>query len=280
MMGRKIVQILLYPQAEGRRNYDEYKDPLRYFILNLNKIQGVYEFDFLDEPDEESAFSETFSEAEYDATALFARFSQEVRPQIQPMFRSNRRPEYWVNIISARLTSNYFWVTEENVLFITTDVWEKEYSPPSMFEYLVHSIFGGLLEMNHIPELGSHNELRGCIRDHTGYKPLRRFDIGVGYICDECEGAITGTFGASAYSEICNILERKWLGDTKTSGTVAYNLMHLFRFNIFKDSGFNKTEREKFGDFISNTFSQVSIQVIGAIIGAALIGYLIGYLHF
>src|SRR5687767_13718433 len=115
------------------------KEAFKYFILSLNKLQNSYEFFF---PDiNEFPFSEKICIHET-STAIFEDFI------------SNKKinAHYHIGIITSNFDSNFFFNSDENTAIITTDIWEKHFSPPSLFEYLLHCIICCLIYSQKLPD--------------------------------------------------------------------------------------------------------------------------------
>lgn len=221
------------------------KAACKYFILYLNKLQSTYEFSFPDIlkfPFEENKY------CEYDtANSILNDFA----------LKNGIITDHLIAITTNKFSNNYFFNNEEKNSVITTYVWDKYFSPPSLFEYLLHSIYCCLIySQKTLPNtvlskkaqminIGSHKDTRGCVADFTRNKSDDRIDIILGYICDEHKKEIKKFYGKNYLIETTNILERKWIGNINDKDSVAYNLKHIFKFDINKDSGFNKTNLEK-----------------------------------
>ncbi len=266
-MGRKTVAILL----ASTPNYAEFA--FKYFILTLNKVQNFYEFFFVETDDE--TLGNFYSQDYYESDNLFNSFSKTVRPKIEEAIDDT--PEYWISIITSRIGENLFFETQGKVSFITTDTWEKYYSPPSLFEYLSHCIISSLLFMNDDLDLESHNwETRGCCLDYTYEKMNDRVDISLGYICDECKKKIISNTSSKYFLEVKGIVSRGWIGDIDVFGSVAYNLKHFFKLDLTRDSGFNKSYWDKAkGQFYELPKSVIELGV-GSMIGILLTLLIIG----
>jgi hypothetical protein len=70
------------------------------------------------------------------------------------------------------------------------------------------------------------------------------------------------------------MISRSWIGSIDTPESVAYNLRRYFKFNIDKDSGFNKTFWEKARDHLPEAPKEIIVALISALIGA-IVGILI-----
>ena len=127
------------------------------------------------------------------------------------------------------------------------------------------------------PNIGSHEDTRGCIGDFTRIKIDDKADILLGYICEEHEKKIKLFYGEEYLKQILFVLERKWIGSIDEKGSVAYNLKHAYNFNINRDSGFNKTfwerSQDKFYEIPGNIVGEVLKVILTAIITYLLIKY-------
>lgn len=239
-------------------NFDKYA--FKYFILYVNKIQSVYEFCFLDVTN----FPFEKGVVDFDSShSRVARFVEE----------NKLIADHYIAIITNSFNNNFFFNAEKRTSVITTDIWDKHFSPPSLFEYLLHCIFTCLIySQNHSKEaelsddqmlinIGSHRDTRGCIADFTRQKYDDRIDIILGYICEEHSEEIRCYYGQEYLEQIQYVIERKWIGDIQEKESVAYNLKHIFKFDINKDSGFNKNWWEK----MQNKFYEIPGTLTGEI---------------
>ena len=211
-------------------------DPFKYFILSVNKVQNLFEFRFPNR-----GFD--VKHGPLSTKCLFKAMKDRIDEV--SLTQDCVTADYVIGIISTPIIDNIFWEVDSNNAIITTDVWERYFSPPSVFEYILHSIIGAILEMQSGGKIKSHRDTRGCIRDVTIMKRDDRLDIALGYLCDEHRGQITSIFGNDYTTSIECIIDLKWLGGQEKYGTVAHNLKHYFSYNILKDSGFRRTWWER-----------------------------------
>ena len=254
---RVLLSILSKP------NFDEYA--LEYFLLNLNRLQSLYEFAFAEFEEDPWIFHPNQS---YDLDSLLDLFSKQVKPK-QSMLE---KPTFWINIITSEINGDLFCITNDlNTGFVTTRQLDDFFSPPSIFEYIVHAILASLLQMDQQFGITSHPEIRGCLMDYTYVKENDRVDIGLGYLCDECKSTIDTKANKQIREELENLASRRWIGNATEFGSVAYNLRHFYRFDINRDSGFNKTLWER----ARESFSKASYQILLAAV-LAFITLLVG----
>jgi len=263
-VNRKTVSILLTSEPD----YDEFA--FKYFLLSLNKIQSYYEFVFPDIGDPD--INNYYCSDHYEEEELFNSFEKEVKSKIS----SEIIPDYFINVMTPSFGENLFFGCSGNVAFITTHEWEKYFSPPSLFEYLLHCIIGCLLYMRNIGLSGHKYDTKGCCLDYTYFKTNDRVDIALGYICDECRGKIIDRVDKEYFAEITRMINREWIGNINDFGSVAHNLKSFFRFNINRDSGFNKSSWDKVKDYFYGLPRDVIVLALGALIGI-LVTTLFGY---
>jgi hypothetical protein len=253
-------------------------DAFKYFILSLNKLQITYELFFPD-----------VTTYPYTDKKDKCNFNDSL-PTVERFIKGNKIiADYSICTITRGFDNNYFFNAGDSVAIITTDIWDKYFSPPSLFEYLMHCTLTCLIYSQKISkertlsdkalalEIGSHKETKGCIADFTRNKCDDRIDILLGYICDDHLKEIKEYYGDTYLNEIQKIIDRKWIGDIDEKGSVAYNLKHVFRLDINKDSGFNKTIWDKIRDKFYEIPGDLTGEVLKVILTAFITFLLIKY---
>jgi len=168
------------------------------------------------------------------------------------------------------------------VSLISSYLWGRKYSPPSLFEYLINSVlistlFSIFLYFGY--RLDFHvTESSGCIFDITGRKSDRKILVSNSNICPYCVFKIkelerkinTEKGDTSLYDIIKKVLAMDWIGDINKRNSPLYNLQRNYGYSIDRNSGFNKKWWEK---IIDNMIENVHEWTIGAIItvGTALL---------
>ncbi|RDC65459.1 hypothetical protein [Adhaeribacter pallidiroseus] len=253
-------------------NFD--KDAFMYFILYVNKIQSTYEFCFPD------VSSYPFEKEVVDYNTSPQKVNEFVK-------ENSIVADIFISIITSSFNNNYFFYADyHQPSIITTDIWDRHLSPPSLFEYLLHSIYSCLIYTQVLPndttltnkqlliKLDSHNDTRGCIADFTRQKYDDRIDIILGYICEEHTNDIKQFYGEGYLNDLQYVISRKWIGSIEEKESAAYNLKHIYKFDINKDSGFNKTLWDK----IKAKFYEIPGSLIAEIIKIILTAFLTYYL--
>jgi hypothetical protein len=222
----------------NKPNFNEYA--FKYFILSLNKCQNTYEFYF---PNIEKL---ELSKGKSDPNKWIESLNER-------LIKKRVEVDYFIIFIRNKLDKDLFAFPDEPGAVITSYHWQKIYSPPSLFEYLITSVYYCLiysqrkLSVSISPKQGSaslfdvHNETYGCYADAAIDRQDNRIDVAMGYLCDNHKEIIRNFYGDDFLNETVKILERKWIGNLDEKTSIAYNLKHYFNFNIYRDSGFNKT---------------------------------------
>ena len=181
----------------------------------------------------------------------------------------------------ATLTEN--GESQKLVGLITSKDWNKNFSPPSLFEYIALSVYiCGIYFLNYHYKgsLRPHKD-KGCIFDYTYYKPNKRISISNPGLCIGCnekledlELKIDGNLRYKKSNLLRNlesVLNNTWMGNPDEPNTPFYNLKRNYRYDIHRNSGFHKGEIEKFRDSIIDNLPQWTVgTVIAGIIGTIL----------
>ena len=256
----------------NKPDFNEYA--LKYFILSLNKNQNTYEFYF--------PYIKKFELA--DGKEDPQNWINSLR---HTLLGTKANFDYYIIIIQNRLMKDYFAYPDKIGAVITTYHWQKKYSPPSLFEYLISSIYYSLIYSQKKPSISIssnnntsssfdvHDDTRGCYADAATDRNDNRIDVAMGYICDYHKEIIISFYGIDYFNETMKILERKWIGNLDDKNSIAYNLKHYFNFNINRDSGFNKTLweniRGKFYDIPGSLLSEAFKAIVLALIALLLV---------
>jgi hypothetical protein len=195
--------------------------------------------------------------------------------------------DYWIGITSESIGENYFFRTRRGTFkdrilsVLTSEYWERDYSPPSVFEYIVISTFICTLEclsLDFRKELThpamNHYETRGCLFDFTSDKQYRRILVSSPHLCSVCteklrqlETIIRKRSYVSLSGGVNKILSRKWMGKIATIESPIYNLKKNYGYDVNRNSGFYKKPWEIFRDSVIEHSAEWTI---GGIISTAL----------
>jgi hypothetical protein len=253
-MSRRIRMFFL-----SKPNFNEYA--CKFMVLNLNKIQDCFRFEF-----PEMSSYPLSSVEQHQTSNYFGEFSRIIKSN----FPDSAKDDYFIGLTTLGLDSNKFWDKKENMAIITTDSWDRLFTPPSVLEYIIHSIAGSLVQMMSEHEgsqpILSHKETKGCLLDYTYFKEDDKVDISIGDVCDECRLQIVRSLGEEFVSCIGKMASGKWIGEVDSADSVAHGLKKYFKIDLNKDTGFNKTFFEKAKD----SFPELPKDIILVLITAGI----------
>jgi hypothetical protein len=265
---RKKVAIIYGPDIDFNELGFEY------YILQLNKLQSIYEFCF---PDVDDELFTGFDPVKDDLFTFFHAARDQEKKDVEngdeeQVYIEEGHPQYYIIIIGSKIKGDLFmnWEDEGDTALITTNRWEKDYSPPSVFEYLLNSICSVLILIDKKNDIETHLVTRGCAMDYTRIKDNVKIDATIGYLCDDCQKKIEKGKGIDFLNELKKMVDRAWAGDINTFESVSYNMKKYFKFNIDKDSGFNKSFWEKARDHFDEAPKDIIVAFVGAVVGAVI----------
>jgi hypothetical protein len=257
-----------------------------HLMLQMNSVQEIFDFQIVVH-DENMLFFETPTKT--NNIDLFKWFDEEISKFENSHHGSLYGMDYWIGITSENLELNRFVRPKESyegisgkiIWMITSDIWEKRTSPPSLFEYVTITVlmcslsslsreFNGTLFF-HLPYI-----TKGCIFDFTREKHHRRILVSNPNLCSLCkkrllslETKINGQTRTKLHlcEDIEKVLSKKWMGSLDKIDSPIYNLKRNYGYDIDRNSGFYKRPLEKFRDSIIEKSAEWTI---GGIIATAL----------
>lgn len=177
--------------------------------------------------------------------------------------------------------------SEQRAALVTSKDWDRNFSPPSLFEYIVFSVFTcSLYFIAHDfgSDLKPHKD-KGCLFDYTYYKPYRRILVSSPILCTSCrnilgelESTITRKCPGEEVPLLSNInvvLNRKWMGSPDERDSPLFNLKKNYKYDVDRNSGFYKGTLEIFKDSIIDNLPQ---WIVGTIV-VGLIGGILAIFH-
>ncbi len=208
---------------EGEQEFDLV--PFIFFVVSANTAQPSFQFCFPDPP--------------VDSTYKTAKQRLDLEEEI---FKDTY--DVYVFITASYMDGNLFFTQYGSLVHLTTYGWQQNFSPPSVFEYLFHSIMCGALYAL-CPDVHHHEFTTGCQFEYTRIKELDRVDIALGFICrDHCD-SLRAQLGEKVLTDVENLFKFGWLGRSDEQGSIAYKMIDLFNYDIRKDSGYKKTFFER-----------------------------------
>jgi hypothetical protein len=171
---------------EGAQDFDLL--PFSFFVASANAAQHSFQFYFPDPPDE--------------LTYESAKHRLDSGEQV---FRNLY--DVYVFITASFLEGNLFFIEYGPLVHITTHGWQENFSPPSVFEYLFHSIMCGTLYAL-CRELHNHREFTmGCQFEYTRVKEFDRVDIALGYICRDHRDVLRSALGETILADVESLFQ-------------------------------------------------------------------------
>jgi len=255
---RKKVSVVFL----NKPNFEELA--LKFLVLNFNKIQQCFEFEF-PEFDDYPMETEDYVKAGIPIAKL-----------VNIVEEKDLDGDYFIGIIGGSIGQNWFWAASANFAIITTADWNKMFTPPSVLEYIIHCIVAVLIIMSDKTNtLHSHHPTRGCCLDYTYLKEEDKVDIALGYICSDCKAKIRERIGDNYVECFEKMNNREWLGEVGQKGTTAHDLKKYFKVDLSKDTGFYKTRGDKIKEYLLELSKEITSLTIAALVGAIL-GLIIG----
>lgn len=255
------------------------QDACAFFLLHMNHYQNTFEFQVID--------LDTIPKMDNKESLLdwLDRFALE---------NSNLNINYWMGITSEPVAGHKTWhfdkKTEKEtkssrlLWIITSRGWEKHRSPPSLFEYLLVTLFRCALESlnreiedEELQKLEFlrhklHKVTRGCIFDFTH----RRTSVSIFKLCFGCKQKLSLLEKSikekgndiNLVSDVATLLSKEWMGTPEKRDSPLYDLKKIYKYDIDRNSGFNKGLREKLRDNIIDNFAQWTVgTVVTGLIG-------------
>ena len=211
--------------------------------------------------------------------------------------------DYWIGITSNAIEKDYFFqpkykrdnkdnknnsISGKNIAIITSEQWERKFSPPSLFEYITMSVLTCslyFLNSDFNGNLESH-KTKGCIFDFTRYKPERKILVSSPGLCSRCKQEIHSmetqinsqtTDSVFLSQQIEKVLSREWMGSPQERETPFYNLQRVYKYDIDRNSGFYKGWKEKFRESVSDKLAEWTIgNIVGGIVGGIIVVIFVG----
>jgi hypothetical protein len=260
-----VIKIHIYFLSKSEVN----EDAAKYFILNLNKVQSYFEYHFIETKGYLLKKNEVYSFE--DLLEKFNKFIDKNHEQIKKIKgRDIETADINIGIIDSTLENNLYFAYDNKKAIITVKDWKKSFYPPTVLEYLtsciIQSTFYGLTN-----GLGSHWETSGCLFDYTYNKLDKKSGMCLGFICDKCKKLIDKKYIKCINSMMVN----KWIGDPNSFGSVAFNLKKIYKIDINKDTGLEKTRWAKMKEFLLDATKPVITDFLILII-TFIFGYIVG----
>ncbi len=254
----------------------------KYFLLLLNRLQRVFEFQFHDAPEDDELVAILSGKEALDSDEIreqlldFAeRLKADFDENIEHFDLSSTYASQIILISLATMTDLHFIVRKEHVSLLALGEWDRSMSPPSAAEFLqVAMLRAAYSAMEGGVWNTIHQGTRGCIFDFTNNLEDTRLMMLVGLgVCFECRQALVDDGYSDAPEEIRRIVERTWLGSRNIPGTPA-NIMAQFGYDLFFSKGFTSTWRERLRQSLQEDAAKELIKLFFGLMLAGLLLWL------
>lgn len=259
------IGLVFLKDEDHELGFDQYA--CSYFILQLNRVQSLFEYSVVHL---EEGINELTPLPNTDKMEIMSNWIEE---NTKGYVYSDS--DFWAGITSQPFSNGWFFQYFKTGSIITSADWEKEYSPPSVFEYLAHAVIMCsiyALSQHRGGTFGSHRPTKGCIFDFTTDKRDRKITVASEFICSECKENIIESLGEDGLEEIEKMITKEWMGTTDEHDSPSYNLKKFYKYDIKRNSGFFKTRKEK---IIDSIIDEVPTSVVNKILLPLLIFLLI-----
>lgn len=213
--------------CQGDQEFDDLA--FMFFVLSMNKHQKSISFHFPDDGDEN--------------LPTYQKLISKDRAGEQPY---DDDYDLLVFVTKQSMEGNLFFRVDGKIALITTSTWQRYFSPPSIFEYLVHSILCAAVYSFSAFQVESHSsDTRGCQFEYTRIKDHDRIDIAMGHLCTEHHSQMIAIFGKKFLNDFLLLVSFGWLGTLDDKSSVRYRMKDYFKYDIDKDSGYKKSFFER-----------------------------------
>jgi len=235
---------------------------LRYLILQLNRLQTTFEYEFLPTQDPERPDDEDVVEDEF-FTMLRADFEIEkdrvknavpafVDRYVAFLLTLNSKyklqeepPDYFIVVSLARFDDGFYAARKAQVSVLALGNWDPVMAPPSILESILTFVVRESLasispRLNRSIHLGTN----GCVCDFTANLDEARIKVLSSFVCEHCRTALREEGHGVLVEEVQTVLSRDWLGTVDNPSCPAAIVAKL-GYNLFATKGFSATPWEK-----------------------------------
>jgi len=295
----KKIGIVFAEKLPKRKSLNFDQRACAHLLLQMNSAQRIFDYQVISHDYEEKYFSDP--PADDDDDRFFQWFDDEIGKFDNSVDGAAYGIDYWICITSINLRYNRFVRSQKrengksNMIFwiMTTNVWERQNTPPSLFEYVTITVL--MCNLNQLSNefnglLRFHKPLKskGCIFDFTVVKEHRRIIVSNPFLCNICKGRLkaleknildkTG-LSMDFYNDIQNVLSRRWMGSLKKVNSPIFNLKRNYGYDVDRNSGFYKSAWENTRDSFKDNIAQWTILALFTVAGGLIVNYLSAIYH-
>jgi len=314
---RTVYQdILLWKKQKDELSLDFDQDACAFFLLQMNQHQTIFDFQVVelkipktkDKESEGAAVDTKTKDKESEGAAVEDKIP--MTKDKECLFEwlddfagknSVLNIDYWMGITSELVPGQKTWhfmgkdagdtISHRLLWTITSRRWEKYRSPPSLFEYLLASVFRCALqslskelelEDKEIKESKflrnkGHKVTRGCMFDFTH----RRTSVSIFKLCFGCQEKLRSLeelirekghkWDVNLVDDVTTILSKEWMGTPEKRDSPLFNLKKMYKYDVDRNSGFYKKWYQRIKDSVIDNIAQwIIVPIIGGIISIIL----------
>lgn len=253
---------------------------IRYLVLQMNRLQRTFEYEFLPFPEDDYLESLRSSGA-VSRSAIRAGAPEFQQRYVRYLTSLNGQyslkeapPDYFVVVCLATFDDDYYATRQDGVSVIALGRWERHMAPPSIVEFLLTIIVREAVSSVSPQLRGSvHLGTKGCLFDFTYDLDDVRFKVLNAFVCNHCVMALTADHLPRLPNEIQKVLSKKWLGLSSKAGSpaaIASKLGH----DLFTTKGLQPTFWEQLLKVFREEGTKQVLAIVGIILGAFLLAWL------
>jgi hypothetical protein len=229
-----------------------YDAALRFLVLQLNRVQTCFEFEFV--PYEANdPFLIMLSRGaivdrqmvRYESGSFHDRQMSYLRNVAECFDTKEVPPSYLVVLTTAKFDDNHYSMRRHAVSVIALGNWRSSMAPPSILEFvLTLTIREAIASVSERLRGSVHLGTKGCVCDVTPLLGDARQKVLSSYLCTYCRDALVADGLSELIPQIQVMLDRSWLGvpdDHSSPAAVTSALGH----DLFVVKGLQPTLLER-----------------------------------
>jgi hypothetical protein len=261
-------------------------DALKFLVLQMNRLQGTFEFEFL--PICKDAFLDTLQgydssaplkpldrkAVKADALSFAQRYLNFLTSENTLYTLAESPPDYFIVISLARFTDEYYSARQGPVSILALGDWESHMAPPSILEFILTLIIREALASVSQRLRGSqHLGTKGCVCDFTPNLDEVRIKVLSAFLCEHCSSALVSDGYPHLSAEVRRVLRKRWLGKIDEPSSPAAIAAKL-GYNLFLTKGLKATPLERAITTLQEEGVKEFVKLVAAVILAALLLWL------
>lgn len=257
------------------------KTVLKYLILQMNKLQSTFEFEFTPVDGGDELIKKLNSKGEIEreevreqSSGFMVRYRSCLEGLKNDYKLVESPPEQLIILSLARFSDNYYSMVEGKIAILALGNWQKWMAPPTIYEFFMTFVLRASISLVCPSLSGSmHLGTKGCLCDFTLDLPEARFKTLNAFVCEHCRRLLIEDGYENLADDVTNILAKEWLGKPDQPNTPA-NIIKKMGYNLYITRGLEPTKAEKFLNFIQEEGIKQLINIIGVILIAVLLLWL------